>query len=213
MKRDLEANPRDPKVSKIYKDELAAQSYALKLSDSYDVVMMKIDTDLFSMDYQINQGSVYYGLGILDVVFYPKKRSLNDTMGSKASSTGYSKRTTNYGTHSQSTPSSNTTIPDPPILHAPTHGVWWNVWHNCGVIIRFGAVCFLFYAFAAMIQDASITVSLPAGSAGTSTYDVGHGAKHVADVSYHAGMIAYQHITDYAVQSGLVDKFNELWNN
>lgn len=217
LKRDLEQNPRDPKVSKIYKDELAAQSYSRKLSESYDVVMMKIDPDLFSMDYQLNQGSVYYGLGIDDVVFYPKRHSLNSTMGSSSSSTGYSKRTTNYGSRTQATGAQQDAptsphIPNPPSYYVQPRGFWWNLKHGIGVLIRFSAVCCIFYFFAMMIQDHSITISLPSGGAGTSTYDVGHGAREIAIVLHDHGVIIYQHLVDYAIKQGYVDRFNELWN-
>lgn len=173
LKKDLEANPRSPKVSRTFKDELSAQSYARKLSDAYDVIMLKVDTTQFNMDYSVNSGATYYGRGILDIVFYPHKAHM-----------------TSKPTH---------------IRYNHPRNIFSTIYHNFGLLARVCMLAFIAYSFIDAVQANTITVSLPnnAGTTAATNYDVGSGAKHIANNMYNIGMILYHGTADYLANLGI----------
>jgi hypothetical protein len=80
LKKDLTLNYRAPRVAKVCQDSLAAQSFANRISTYDEVLVLKVDDLQFNPNNFdsgiIGNNTLYHNEGILDVTFYPKKKSL-----------------------------------------------------------------------------------------------------------------------------------------
>jgi hypothetical protein len=173
LKKDLEVNPQSPKVTKSYRDYLAAQSYARKMSNAYDVVMLKVDSDHFNPR-QFNtaimdDNSIYYQEGILDVTFYAQKQQI--------------RRRPTYIRYNPHCP------------YSPL-GFFDSIRHNLGLLMRMCMFAYLAYIFIDAVQAGSIMVIVPHGTGAGTPYDVGSGAKYIMSNIHEDAMAIYDFATN-----------------
>lgn len=175
LKKDLEINPHASKVCKSYRDVLAAQAYALRMSNAYDVVMLKVDSEQFNPNNFntaiIDDKSIYYQEGILDVTFYAQKKQM--------------KRRQTY------------------IRYSP-RGFFATIYHNFGLLMRMCLFVWIAYTFVDALQANSITVVVPQATGAGTSYDVSSGAKYIAH-SMHDNLVliynyAVTHLSSYGIK-------------
>jgi hypothetical protein len=195
LKKDLEANPRNPSVYKECNDALAAQSYALQLSNRYDVVLLEIDPDEFNLDYTVNsRGRTRYGHGIIDATFYPKREQLERNERTIESSVREQRerrarrsqrddrddyddrRDDRRDDHDRHDDHDRR---DRDIRYEEPRNPAGKLYHAIGILIRLAIVAGLFYFFINALSPDQMVVSTPSvdGNA-TTNYDAGMGMKN-----------------------------------
>jgi hypothetical protein len=209
LKEDLEANPRNPRVYKTCSDELAAQSYALQLSNQYDVVLLEINPEEFDLDYSVNsRGRTRYGRGIIDATFYRKREQLERnerTIESTVRDERARRRTRTRDTDERDDDRRDDRRDrddhrerddrrDRDIHYEEPRNPAGKLYHAIGILIRLAIVAGLFYFFINALSPDQMVVSTPTvdGNA-TTNYDAGMGMKNFTNDMINMTKTILQH--------------------